>query len=101
MSGFVKNPADHASSLIPKPGDWVEEASCAGSPVPDLWFANDLSTEDAADVALARRICAGCPVKAQCLAYALTVPAVDDSGIWGGTTEGQRRWLRRKQRRAA
>ena len=42
----------------------------------------------------ARRICAGCPVQAECLAWAL----VHDEryGVWGGLSTTQRRALRRE-----
>ncbi|MGE0342538.1 MAG: WhiB family transcriptional regulator [Porticoccaceae bacterium] len=35
----------------------------------------------------ARRICAKCPVKVQCLDYAMIH---NESGMWGGTTEDER-----------
>jgi WhiB family redox-sensing transcriptional regulator len=43
---------------------------------------------------LAKQLCAICPVRAQCLAEALTDPDLAD-GIWGGTTPRQRRTMRR------
>lgn len=43
---------------------------------------------------LAKRICDHCPLKAACLDYAISVPAKDDHGIWGGATEAERRRLR-------
>ena len=44
----------------------------------------------------AMRICAACPVAAACLAYAVEH---NEQGIWGGTTETERRRLRRQLRR--
>jgi WhiB family redox-sensing transcriptional regulator len=44
----------------------------------------------------AKAICDICPVKKECLEYALALPANWCEGIWGGTTERERRWLRRK-----
>jgi WhiB family redox-sensing transcriptional regulator len=41
----------------------------------------------------AKRICLACPVRKRCLAWALELGAA--SGIWGGTTEDERRALRR------
>lgn len=38
-------------------------------------------------------ICNSCPVEQPCLDYALATPGV--YGIWGGTSEKQRRRLRR------
>lgn len=38
----------------------------------------------------AKRICAGCPVAAQCLDYALNL-GYGATGIWGGTSTAERR----------
>jgi WhiB family redox-sensing transcriptional regulator len=97
----AQNPATHASSLISFPGEWANQGNCAGSPFPDLWYANDLSGEERSDVNLAKRICRECPVKAACLEYALAIPDSQDWGIWGATTEHERAKFRRKQRRTA
>ena len=48
-----------------------------------LFFPNDSS-----GVAAARRVCGVCPVKAECLAYALHHRIAH--GVWGGTSERQR-----------
>ena len=47
---------------------------------------------------LARAICAACPVRGQCLAYAIT--ADERFGIWGGLDPRQRRTLRRRLERS-
>ena len=44
-------------------------------------------------VEIARRICADCPVKEPCLEYALVTN--QDTGVWGGTSEEERRKLRK------
>lgn len=44
----------------------------------------------------AKGMCAICPIKADCLEYALV--AKEKFGIWGGTSERERRRLRRKRR---
>lgn len=49
-------------------------------------------------VAEAKRVCRGCPVRSDCLDYALTIRP---QGIWGGTTEDERRNLARRIQRAA
>jgi WhiB family redox-sensing transcriptional regulator len=46
-------------------------------------------------VEVAKRICATCPVKEPCLEYALEYRI--DHGVWGGTTERQRRRILRKR----
>jgi WhiB family redox-sensing transcriptional regulator len=43
----------------------------------------------------ARRVCMACDVRVQCLDYALTTPGC--LGIWGGTSEGQRRAMKRER----
>ena len=66
---------------------WMDDGACVGSD-PDLWFPVE---QDQADEAV--RVCRGCPVRAQCGAY-----AVDNRiryGIWGGLTESQRRRIRK------
>jgi WhiB family transcriptional regulator, redox-sensing transcriptional regulator len=45
----------------------------------------------------AKRICAACPVKAQCLDYALSLPKdLDRDGILGGLSVRERRALRKE-----
>ena len=44
---------------------------------PDLWFA-----ESPADLEQAKRLCAGCPIKAACLDSALS--RQEPWGVWGG-----------------
>ncbi len=44
--------------------------------------------DDGEGIAHARAICAGCPVRLDCLALALATP--DCSGIWGGLTRHER-----------
>lgn len=43
---------------------------------------------------IAKEVCGECPVKVDCLDYALETN--QDSGIWGGTSEEERRTLRRR-----
>ena len=42
-------------------------------------------------------ICNECPVKIDCLEYAINTN--QDSGIWGGTTEEERKNLRRQYKK--
>ncbi len=68
--------------------DWRAHAECSGSD-PDLWFA-----PGAIEHKLAKRVCRVCPVRRECLNYAMEAPV--DHGIWGGLTERERRRYRRK-----
>lgn len=70
--------------------DWREFAVCAQTD-PEAFFP-----EKGQSSREAKRVCSGCPVREHCLQYALRHDV--RFGIWGGTTERQRRELRRKAR---
>jgi WhiB family redox-sensing transcriptional regulator len=74
--------------------DWHEKAICVGED-PDLFFP--VGRGGSAPVLLqtdrAKAVCGHCPVREQCLAWALRHEEAD--GIWGGTTEGERRAMAR------
>ena len=71
---------------------WRHDAACIGADL-DLFFPVGVAGPAQWQIAQARAICARCPVRAQCLEYALS--AGEDHGIWGGLTPQQRRELRR------
>lgn len=56
---------------------------------PELFFA--MSPDG---TAAAKKVCAGCQVREQCLAYA--VATRQDTGVWGGLTDTERRALARR-----
>jgi WhiB family transcriptional regulator, redox-sensing transcriptional regulator len=64
--------------------NWMNLAKCK-TMEPDQFFPHDGD-----GVRKAQRICAICPVKLACLAYALDNRLND--GVWGGTSEQERRW---------
>ena len=70
--------------------DWRELAECRKYD-PEMWFP--VSDEDTpkgrADRAVAQTVCFGCPVRDECLKFALDTGQVD--GVWGGRTEAERR----------
>jgi WhiB family transcriptional regulator, redox-sensing transcriptional regulator len=68
--------------------DWRAGALCARSD-PNLWFS-----PGAIEHREAKRICGMCPVRTECLAFAMTEPV--DHGVWGGMTERERRRYRRE-----
>jgi len=51
---------------------------------------------DGAGFETARRICLECPVRTECLEYALEHRI--DQGAWGGTSERERRRILRRRR---
>lgn len=71
------------------PEAWVTDAACAQAD-PDAFFpkSGDLET-----VRAAKRICASCPVAAQCLDYAIRTHPT--AGIWGGVGVKHLQRLRR------
>jgi WhiB family redox-sensing transcriptional regulator len=66
---------------------WLTEAACVGED-PELFFPVGSTGPALEDVAAAKRVCARCPVIADCLAYALG--SGQTSGVWGGTDEQER-----------
>ncbi|KAA0233196.1 MAG: WhiB family transcriptional regulator [Actinobacteria bacterium] len=71
----------------------MAEGKCADRP-PSLFFPSD-----GVGVEVARRICADCPVKGICLEYALANRI--DHGVWGGTSERERRRILKSRKIAA
>ena len=73
---------------------WQARGACRCLPV-DLFIIAAKNTPDRTAV----DACAGCPVRQQCLEYALADPSL--VGLWGGTTERERRTIRRARRAVA
>jgi WhiB family redox-sensing transcriptional regulator len=74
--------------------NWDEEASCR-SVDPEVFFPDRQGDH----ATMAKAICRGCPVRMQCLEFALDARL--DHGVWGGMTEYERRSLRRSRQRRA
>jgi len=68
-------------------GDWVEQAACKGLD-PELWFP---TRGDNTSYGEATKVCGECPVRAECLDYAVTNRI--RTGIWGGLGQRGRRAL--------
>lgn len=74
---------------------WRTQAACL-SHDPELFFAGGESGPTQAALQRARAVCSGCPVRMDCLEYALeTGPRY---GIWGGMTQDEIRALRRRRK---
>jgi WhiB family redox-sensing transcriptional regulator len=71
--------------------DWRGQAACRHLD-PDLFFPVSASCASLPQIEMARRVCERCPVLTACLRWALDAGQV--SGIWGGTTEEERRAMR-------
>jgi WhiB family transcriptional regulator, redox-sensing transcriptional regulator len=78
--------------------DWRSAAAC-WSADPDLFFPVSAFGKALEQVAEAKAICARCPVRRQCLAFALRTRQVH--GVWGGTSEEERDFIRRQRSRTA
>jgi WhiB family transcriptional regulator, redox-sensing transcriptional regulator len=76
---------------------WRREARCLGSD-PELFFPLGSKGKPLAQAEAAKGMCLGCQVREVCLLYALETNQV--TGVWGGTTEDERRSIRRKWVRA-
>lgn len=63
---------------------WAAAAACKGGD-PDRLFVRGAEQNHA------KRICRNCPVRTECLAYALDYGM--EYGVWGGMTERERRSL--------
>ena len=89
----------HRNLLASGPQPWMWDAACASAGT-DLFFPREQRDPSNRE---AKRICAGCPVKNECLEYSLATR--EEFGVWGGLDEWERRALleqkkRRRQRDA-
>ena len=66
---------------------WQDHAACRDAPSWVMFPARGESLDPA------RAYCAACPVRAECLDWALTTGQT--YGVWGGTSERERRRMRR------
>jgi WhiB family transcriptional regulator, redox-sensing transcriptional regulator len=71
--------------------DWRDYAACRDVD-PDLFFPLGTSGASLHQIDEAKRICRTCPVCGPCLRWALDS---GDAGVWGATTEDERRNRRR------
>ncbi|HYA68556.1 MAG TPA: WhiB family transcriptional regulator [Acidimicrobiales bacterium] len=69
---------------------WMANGKCRDMD-PAIFFPSD-----GVGVQVAQRICGECPVKDACLEYALADRV--DHGVWGGTSERERRRILRYRR---
>ena len=74
-----------------QPVDWQANARCTDVSVdPEIFFPERGGSSKAA-----RAVCKDCKVQSQCLDYALNNK--EQFGIWGGTSERERRRLRKER----
>ncbi len=71
---------------------WMQDGECRKH-LPGTFFPSD-----GIGVTIAINICARCPVQETCLEYALHHRI--DHGVWGGTSERERRRIARRRRQS-
>ncbi len=77
--------------------DWRSRAACL-SVDPELFFPIGNTGPAVTQVAEAKRVCAICTVREVCLQWAMENH--QDSGVWGGLSEEERRSMKRRAARA-
>lgn len=80
---FVMLPSDAPMGSL----GWMSRGACQGED-PELFFPVAANGAAVRQITAAKAVCAGCPVRATCLGYAVTTR---QDGIWGGTTPEERR----------
>jgi WhiB family transcriptional regulator, redox-sensing transcriptional regulator len=73
--------------------DWRHSALCRDED-PELFFPIGTTGPAAVQVEQAKVVCRRCTVVEDCLSWA--VETGQESGVWGGTDEDERRALRRR-----
>ncbi len=77
--------------------DWRHRAACRDVD-PELFFPIGNTGPAILQIEEAKQVCRRCDVSAACLRWALE--SGQESGVWGGMGEDERRALRRSHRRA-
>jgi len=72
---------------------WMVQGLCYGASSVDFFPSTGAGVE------AARRVCMQCPVREQCLDYALNNQI--DHGVWGGASERERHRILRRRRQVA
>jgi WhiB family redox-sensing transcriptional regulator len=95
--------ATPATMTRPSPGqggcdDWRDRAACRGTD-PELFFPVGSVGPALVQLGRAKQLCASCPVRTECLEWALAND--QETGVWGGTNEDERRALRRARQAGA
>ncbi|MFI6936295.1 WhiB family transcriptional regulator [Streptomyces cellulosae] len=73
--------------------NWREHAACRHED-PDLFFPIGTTGPALVQQEQAKAVCRRCPVREQCLEWALDTG--QSIGVWGGTSENERRALKRR-----
>jgi WhiB family redox-sensing transcriptional regulator len=71
--------------------DWMQKAACRNQSTANFFILRGDPQQRVKRIE-AYQICKGCPVQRECLDYAIIN---HELGIWGGTTDRERRIIRR------
>ena len=74
--------------------DWRSNAACVDED-PELFFPIGTTGPAVEQADAAKRICAGCDAREECLEFAIATN--QDAGVWGGLTEDEREEMRREE----
>ena len=85
--------SSHLLSLTLASDEWRRTAACRDTD-PDLFFPVGTTGPAIEQIENAKAVCRACDAQSLCLEYALATN--QDSGIWGGTSEEERRQLRKR-----
>lgn len=82
--------------------DWRDQAACRDTD-PDLFFPIGTTGMALDQIEFAKSVCQSCAAQEPCLEFALATN--QESGVWGGASEDERRKLRKawlaRQRQAS
>ena len=78
----------------PAGADWRSLSACRDTD-PELFFPLSAWGPGQVQIASAKAVCADCRVRPDCLRFALR--SGQEFGVWGGTSEDERRAMRRAQ----
>jgi WhiB family redox-sensing transcriptional regulator len=87
MAATLTPDAPNLPDAIGRQPEWMQDANCRGVD-PALFYP-----ERGEMTRHAKAVCAQCPVRVECLDHALAT--AERFGVWGGTSERERRRLRR------
>ena len=85
--------SSHLLSLTIASDEWRRTAACRDTD-PDLFFPVGTTGPAIEQIENAKAVCRSCDAQTLCLEYAIATN--QDSGIWGGTSEEERRKLRKQ-----
>lgn len=77
--------------------DWRDRAECRHED-PELFFPVGVTGPAAMQLKQAKAVCHRCPVMTACRSWALETS--QESGVWGGLGEDERRAFKRRHQRA-